>query len=102
MLIKTGESKECGTCHYRYFPYRGFQPDVCNGWHDVLMMSMNHSDIAILNMKDADYSGIICEIGKEAGLFAAKSSFKRRKQNIIKHKTYYYIKKFVRNWVKRF
>ena len=31
MLIKTGESKECGTCHYRYFPYRGFQPDVCNG-----------------------------------------------------------------------
>ena len=82
MLIKTGESKECGTCHYRYFPYRGFQPDVCNGWYDVLMMSMNHSDIAILNMKDADYSGIICEIGKEAVYLQQKAGLKEESKTL--------------------
>ena len=28
---------------------------VCNGCHDVLMMSMTLSDIAILNINSADY-----------------------------------------------
>ena len=27
-----------------------FQPDVCNGCHDVLMMCINLSNIAIVNM----------------------------------------------------
>ena len=40
---KTSESKECDSCHYWYFLYKGFkfQPNVCNGCHDLLMMSMN-------------------------------------------------------------
>ena len=40
---KTSESKECDICHYWYFLEKGFnfQPHVCNGCHDVLMMSMN-------------------------------------------------------------
>ena len=38
-----------------------FQPDVCNGCHDVLMTSMNVSIIAFLN---ADYFCIISEISK--------------------------------------
>ena len=41
-----------------------FQPDVCNGCHDVLMMSMNLSDIAILSINDADYCCIISGIIK--------------------------------------
>ena len=36
-----------------------FQPHVCNGSHDVLMMSMNLNDIAILNIHDAEYCCII-------------------------------------------
>ena len=32
-----------------------FQPDVCNGCHNVLMISMNLSDIAILNIHGVDY-----------------------------------------------
>ena len=32
-----------------------FQPDICDGCHDVLMMSVSPSDIAILNLLDADY-----------------------------------------------
>ena len=32
-----------------------FQPDFCNGCHDVLMMSMSLSDIDNLNIHGADY-----------------------------------------------
>ena len=51
------ESKECDICQYRYFLNKGFtfQPNVCIGCLDLLMMSMNLSDIVILNIKSADY-----------------------------------------------
>ena len=47
---KTSDSKECDICHYCYFLDKGFkfQPNVCNRCHDLLMMSINHSDIATL------------------------------------------------------
>ena len=34
---KTSEAKECDICHCCYFLDEGFtfQPDVCNGCHDV-------------------------------------------------------------------
>ena len=35
-----------------------FQPNICNRYHDLLM-SMNLSDIAILNIKGYDYRCII-------------------------------------------
>ena len=52
---KTSASKECDICHYWYFLNYSFkfQPNVCNRCHDLLMMSMNLSDIAILNIKSA-------------------------------------------------
>ena len=54
---KTSESKECDICHYWYFLDKGFkfQRNVCNGCHDLLMMSMNLSDIDILNIKGSNY-----------------------------------------------
>ena len=62
----TSESKECDTCHYWYFLDKGFQfqQNVCNGCNDLLMMSMTLNDIAILNIKIADYHCIISGIGK--------------------------------------
>ena len=39
-----------------------FQPYVCNGSHDVLMMSKNLSDI--LNINGLDYCRIIAELVK--------------------------------------
>ena len=59
---KTSASKECDICHYWYFLNYSFkfQPNVCNRCHDLLMMSMNLSDIAILNIKGSDY----CCIGQ--------------------------------------
>ena len=41
-----------------------FQSNVFNGCHDLLMMSMNLIDIAILNIKSADYCCIISGISK--------------------------------------
>ena len=57
---KTSASKECDVCHYWYFLNFSFkfQPNVCNRCHDLLMMSMNLSDIAILNIKGFDYHWI--------------------------------------------
>ena len=50
---KTSPSKDCDICHYSYFLNYSFkfQPNVCNICHDLLMMSMNLSSIAILNIK---------------------------------------------------
>ena len=36
-----------------------FQPNVCNRYYDSLMMPVNFSDIAILNIKGSDYCCII-------------------------------------------
>ena len=57
---KTGEWKECDICYYWYFLNKGFKflPNVSGRCHDFLM-SMNLSDIAILNIKGSDYCCII-------------------------------------------
>ena len=41
-----------------------FQAYVCNGCHDVLMMSVNFNVIAILNINGANYRCIINGISK--------------------------------------
>ena len=47
---RASKSKECAVCHFWYFLDKRFrfQPDVCNGCHDVLMMSSDKSTLAIL------------------------------------------------------
>ena len=63
---ETSESKECDFCHYCYFLDKGFkfELDVWNGCHDVLIMSMNLNDIAVINIRAADYHYTIGRIGK--------------------------------------
>ena len=65
-INKTSASKECGICHYQYFLNKGFkfQPHGCNRCHDILMMSMNLSNIAILNINGVDYRCIVNKISK--------------------------------------
>ena len=64
---KTSASKKCDLCHYWYFLNYSFkfQPNVCNRSHDLLMMSVTLSDIAILNIKDSDFLCIINLISKK-------------------------------------
>ena len=54
---KRSESKERDIFHYWYFLKKTFkfQPNVCTRCRDLLMMSMNLSDIAVLNIKSAVY-----------------------------------------------
>ena len=58
---KTSALKERDICHYWYFLNYSFnfQPNICNRSHDSLMMSMNLSDMAILNIKGSYYCCII-------------------------------------------
>ena len=69
-INRTNTSKECDIFHYCYFLDKGFkfQPDVCNGCHDVLVMSMKLSNITILNINGVDYQCIIKGIGKSEAI----------------------------------
>ena len=57
---KASATKDCDVCHYWYFLNYSFKfkPNVCNKFHDLLM-SINLSEIAILNIKGSDYPCII-------------------------------------------
>ena len=63
---KTSILKKSDICLYWYFLGKRFkfQPDVSNGCHDVLMMSMSLSNITILNNRGADYHYIFIGISK--------------------------------------
>ena len=65
-ISKTSESKECDSSCYLYFLKKGlkFQPYVFNRCHDLLIISTSLSNIAILNIKDANYPCIISGISK--------------------------------------
>ena len=69
-INKTSESKECDICYYWHLLNKGykFQTNVCNGCYDWLMMSMNLSNIAILNIKSDDYCCIISKIRKSEAI----------------------------------
>ena len=66
----TSELKECDICYYWYFSDKGckFQPNVCNGCCNLLMMSINFSDIAVLNIKCSNYRCIISGISKNEAI----------------------------------
>ena len=65
---KTSTSKKHDVCHYWYFLNYSFkfQPNFCNRCHDLLMMSINLNDIAILNIKG--YCCIISLISKNEAI----------------------------------
>ena len=67
---KTSKSKKCDICYYLYFLNKGFklQPYVCNRCNDLLMMSVNLSDIATLKTKNADCRCFLTGISKSKAL----------------------------------
>ena len=67
---KTSASKKCNVCHCWYFLNYSFkfQPNVCNRCHDLLMMSINLNNIAILHIKGSDYRCIISLISKNEAI----------------------------------
>ena len=63
---KASELKECNICHCWYFLNYSFnfQANLYERCHGLLLISMNLSDIAVLNVKVSDYDCIISLIGK--------------------------------------
>ena len=68
-LAKSNDSKKRMICHYWFFNHGvKFQDSVCNGCHDLTMLSVNISDIAIITVKNVDYRCIIHNIGKSEAI----------------------------------
>ena len=90
----TTASKECNICYYWYFLNYSFkfQPNVFNRCHDLLMIIINLSDIATLNIKGSDYHCIISLISKNgtikllqnADLAEKIGTFLRKSKIIVK------------------
>ena len=66
MSIKQVNQKNVMFVTIVFFLDKGFkfQTYVCSGCHDLLIISTNLDDIAILNIHGADYCCIISEINK--------------------------------------
>ena len=68
------------------FYFFKFQRDVCNRFQDVLMMSMNLSNVIILNV---DYRCITNGISKtEAVNLLQKADLNKKKWKIVKYNFY--------------
>ena len=62
---KTSASKECMLCHYWYFKNVGFEPHACCKCRNVLMTAYELKNIAILNVKGADFRCILWGISRD-------------------------------------
>ena len=61
--------------HYFYFNHGfKFQDYVCNGCHDLTMLSLNISDIAIITVKNIDYRCTIYNISNSETINLSKNS----------------------------
>ena len=69
-------SKDCNICNYWYFLNYSFkfQTNVCNRCHDLLMMSLNLSDIAIINIKGSNYRCIVSLISKVVAIILMQNA----------------------------
>ena len=62
-------------CHYWFFHHGfKFQGSICNGCHDLKMLSVNISDIVIITIKNVEYRCIIHNISKSEAINLLESS----------------------------
>ena len=61
-------------CHYLFFNHGfKFQDYVCNGCHDLTIVSVNIGDIVIITVKNVDYRCIIHKIRKSKAINLLKN-----------------------------
>ena len=74
-FAKSNKSKECMIWPYFVFNHGlKFQDSVCNGCHDLTIVSVNISDLAIITFKSVDYCCIIDKISKSEAINLLKSA----------------------------
>ena len=72
---KNNKNRDCIICHYFFFNHGfKFQDYACNGCHNLTMLSVNISDIAIIAVKNVDYHCIIYNISKSEVINLLKNS----------------------------
>ena len=73
---KTNKSVKCMICHYWYFKDIGFkyQPYVCNGCHDFIMIVQNLNDFVILKIKGIDYRCYLVGMNKKDAISLLNNS----------------------------
>ena len=65
----------CVICHYCYFSYGfNFQDFLSNGCHDLTILSVNISDIAIITVKNFHYRCMIHHISKYEAIHLLENS----------------------------
>ena len=73
-LAKSNKSKKCMICHYWFFHHGfEFQDSVCNDCHDLAILSVNISDIAIITVKNVDCRCMIHSINKSEAINLLKN-----------------------------
>ena len=73
-LAKSNNSKEYMIFHYRFFNHGfKFQNSECNGYHDLTMLSVDVSNVAIITVKNVDYRYIIHNISKSHPIHLLKN-----------------------------
>ena len=74
-LAESNNRKEYMICHYWSFNHGfEFQDSVCNGCHDLTMLSVNISDVTIITVKNVGYCCIIHNISKSEAINLSKNS----------------------------
>ena len=84
-------------CHYLYFLDKGFQrfqSYLYNECHDVLIISINFIDVAVLNIDDADYCCIINGISKTSAKNLLQHADLTEKKEVLQNKENKSIKAF--------
>ena len=72
-------------CRYWFFNHGlKFQDSVCNGCHNLTMLIVNISDIAIITIKNVDYRCIIHNINKSEAINLLKKYVLENREYIYK------------------
>ena len=67
--VESNNSKECILCHYWFFNHGfKFQSFVCIVCHDLAILCLNISNIAIVTVKGFDYRCTIHDISKSEAI----------------------------------
>ena len=74
-LAKSNNSKEFMICNYWLFKHAfKFKDSICNGCHDLPILNVNISDVAVITVKNVDYHCIIHNISKSEAINLLKNS----------------------------
>ena len=72
-------------CRYWFFNHGlKFQDSVCNGCHNLTMLIVNISDIAIITIKNVDYRCIIHNINKSEAINLLKKYVLENREYVYK------------------